>query len=206
MAELNIAQKVQLNKQVYWKNGELFVWTVPGIIIPTYTFIEIIHAFEQKIKDAHGILYAIGEKQTLIATEYMMQKFGFKTKIDIINSVLQQSALLGYGEFKIVNINLKEGLAIFRCNNTPFAKYYKTLYGIQKNPVDAYMAGTLAGMIKVITGKDIFCIETKCIAKGDSYCLFEAKPLDKCDKKILAQQKIDYEHLNKIRKIISKPH
>ncbi|MFH1637142.1 MAG: 4-vinyl reductase [Candidatus Woesearchaeota archaeon] len=177
MGELGIFRKVISGGHLSWKNGELFIWSVPLFMIPTYTHIELINSFKEKCPETNSILYSVGEKQTMMAVEYMMKKFGFKRKGDVINSVLEQSLVLGYGKFKILHLNLETGEAAFKCENNPFARHYKEIYGIQKEPVDAYLAGTKAGIMEAITGKKLVARETKCIAKGDNCCLFEIKTL-----------------------------
>lgn len=180
MVQVGIFKKAVLNNLVNWKNGELTVIGVPGFITPTFTHIELIHSLKEKYKGTKNILYRVGERQTILAVEYAMKKFGFKkSKIQITNSILEQSALLGLGNLKIVKANFKTGYATFKNGNNPLAKHYKFLKGIQKKGVDDYLSGAMAGVMKVLSGKLVKSEETKCIAKGDSCCIFEVKPINK---------------------------
>jgi len=180
MAEIGIFKKAVLNNLVSWKEGEILILSVPVFAIPTYSYIELIDTLKQKLPDTENILYNIGEKQTILAVEYAIKKFGFKkSKTEIIKSVLEQSALLGLGNFKIIKVDFKTGRATFKNNTNPFGKHYKITKGVQKKPVDAYICGTMAGIIKSITNKKVICVETKCLAMGDSCCIFEVKPINK---------------------------
>jgi len=53
--------------------------------------------------------------------------------------------------------------------------------GIVEFPVDAHMAGACAGLMQALTDRKLVCIETKCIAKGDPFCLFEVMPEENVD-------------------------
>ncbi|MEK9178897.1 MAG: 4-vinyl reductase [Patescibacteria group bacterium] len=179
-----------------WKDGEFFVWNIPGMNLPMYTYIEIIELLRKECPKIDQILYAVGEKQSVLAADYMKNKFGIKRAADQINSVLQQTALLGFGELKCVKCNLEEGVALYKNEKSPFAKYLRQMYGLTATAVDAYLSGILAGTLQAVTGKVLVCIETKCIAKGDNYCFFEIKqPKDLRDgeahySKLLGPEKI----------------
>ncbi|MBI4147548.1 hypothetical protein HY494_02760 [Candidatus Woesearchaeota archaeon] len=158
-----------------WKDGEFFIWNIPGMNLPMYTYIEIIELLRKECPKTDQILYAVGEKQSVLAADYMKNMFGIKRAADQINSVLQQIVLLGFGELTCVKLNLEEGVALYKNENSPFAKYLRQMYGLTATPVDAYLSGVLAGTLQAVTGKVLVCIETKCIAKGDPCCLFEIK-------------------------------
>ncbi|MBU4351959.1 MAG: hypothetical protein KKA65_04380 [Nanoarchaeota archaeon] len=195
---LNIAKKIILNKQLNWKEGELFLWNLSGFLIPTYTFIDLIYNLYKDYKKAEDLLFKIGKKQTILAIGYMKSKFGFKKDLDIVKSVLEQSSLLGIGIFEIIKFNLKSGEVLIKNTNNPIAKYYKIIHGKQKKPIDFYIAGTMAGIIEGLTKKKTTCTETKCIVKGDKYCLFKIK--------VLGPVNLEDKHeLKKEKKICSSP-
>lgn len=158
-----------------WKDGEFFIWNIPGMNLPMYTYIEIIELLRKECPKIDQILYAVGERQAVIAVDYMKNRFGIKRAVDQINSVLQQTVLLGFGELTCVKCNLEEGAALYKNEKSPFAKYLRQMCGLTATPVDAYLSGVLAGTLQSVTGKALVCIETKCIAKGDPCCYFEIK-------------------------------
>lgn len=187
-----------------WNDGEFYLWNIPGIIFPVYTYSNLIHNLKQNCKETNKILYAIGERQTILALDYMTQKFGFKRPIEAINSILHQAVFLGFGSFKLIKADIKTGHAIFKNENNPYAKSYKLQFGQTKDPVDAYFAGTKAGIMEALTGKTLIAIETNCLACGDSCCLFEVKSPDRIDKKFQNIIYSNYLGPDKIRKQLIK--
>lgn len=206
MVEENTALLKQIisGRHAQWNDGEFYLWNIPGIIFPIYTYSSLIHNFKQNCKETNKILYAIGERQAILAVDYMTKKFGFKTPIDIINSILHQSIFLGFGNFKLIQIDIRTGHAIFKNENNPYAKSYRLQFGKTRDTVDAYFAGTKAGIMEAITGKTLIAIETRCLACGDSYCLFEIQSPDKIDKKFQDIVYSNYLGPDKIRKQLSK--
>ena len=180
----NISDKIVYGQHFKWKEGQFFIWNVPGINLPLYTYIEMIYSIRPKCKTIDRIIYSVAEKQAVIAVDYMRQKFGFKKEKDIIDSVLGQIAFLGLGQLKLVQLQLDVGRGLFKNEKNPFAIYHKQMYGSSPFPVDAYLAGVIAGTIEGVTGKTLVCLETKCIAKGDSACIFELMPANQVKGKL----------------------
>jgi len=167
-------QRILGQKHISWKNGEFFLWNIPGMIFPIHSIIDIVNSIKRKYgHESNHLLYEIGERQTVIAIDYMIKRFGFKREIDVINSVLQQSSVLGYGDFKVIKLNLENCNALIESPNNPFAKQHRLINGVVSEPIDYYFSGTIAGMAEAVTGKTLASVETKCIAKGDPCCLFE---------------------------------
>jgi hypothetical protein len=176
------AQRILSQKHVSWKDGCFFLWNLPGINFPMHVFIDIIYSLQKESgKSLNQTLYEVGERQTVIAVDYMKQRFGFKRDLDVINSVLQQSLVLGYGIFNIIQFDPKSGAAIIKNQNNPFAKHYRMTHGVTTEPIDFYFAGTMAGVIEAVTGHTLAAVETECIAKGDPHCLFEIRKPEEID-------------------------
>lgn len=169
-----------VHKHISIKKGELLVWNIPMLMFPLFSIIDLYQSLNKKYgKSICDILYKVGEKQTLLATDYSQKRFGFRDKKKLIEYLFSQSTFLGFGELKILKLNLKTGEAIIKQSTNPFAKYYLQLFGKSSFPIDDQHRGNIAGIIKGATGQDIVCIETKCIAQGDQFCLyFTKKPQD----------------------------
>lgn len=166
-------RRIVEGKHVNWKDGEFFIWNVPGMNLPMYAFIDLIHTLKKEGADVHSALYLTGEKQAVIAVDYMKSKFGMKKETDIINAVVDQILLLGFGITKLMRLDKKGERALFVNKNSPFAKYYRQIKGTSKFPVDGYIAGVLAGTIEGATNKQLVCVERKCIVQGNAECVFE---------------------------------
>lgn len=79
---------------------------------------------------------------------------------------------VGWGIVEIVYSNLIEGIFTIRVYNSIECEFCET----SNEPCGYFAKGVLAGLLSKITGKKIEVKETKCIAMGDPYCQFEAKP------------------------------
>jgi len=175
-SEQSGAQRILGQGHMSWKDGGFFLWNVPGIIFPLYSFVDLTYSLRQACGDEFNSLsYEVGERQTIIGVDYMKQRFGFKREIDLVNSILQQSAILGYGLFSVVKLDAKNCSATFKNQNNAFAKCYKQMYGPMQEAIDYYFSGTMAGVMEAMTGKTLAAVETECIAKGDPHCIFEVR-------------------------------
>lgn len=99
----------------------------------------------------------------------------------MLNLMLDESTILGYGKIEIKKIDLDKGEAIVHVKKSAFGETYKRLYGSSDEPVCNFLAGLVGGVGKELSGKDVVAEETKCIAKGDRYCEFVIEPKEKTD-------------------------
>ncbi|MCM2325088.1 MAG: hypothetical protein NDI94_01375 [Candidatus Woesearchaeota archaeon] len=113
------------------------------------------------------------------------EKFGYaktyKNKKDLLEFSSGQFELLGYGKVTWVRMDFDRGVFIVKMNS-PYAEGYRNIYGFSKTPVDYWNAGGWAGCLQYVLGKEVVCIETSCIAKGNQHCEFMIKPVDQWDK------------------------
>ncbi len=86
---------------------------------------------------------------------------------NVMKRVLEHISLCGYGLFEIKRFG-KETMINLR-NSSNASKHRSD------RPVCYVMAGYLAGIMELITGKECLCIEEKCIAKGDGICTFSIR-------------------------------
>jgi predicted hydrocarbon binding protein len=90
----------------------------------------------------------------------------------ITHRILDVLVQYGFGTASFEKLDLdKESIIIL--HNSCIAKNYDKK---QKRPVCSYIAGLLAGGGQAIAKRPYECVETHCIAKGDKYCRFMAKP------------------------------
>ena len=201
----SITKNIISRNQISWKDGGFFLWNIPGINFPIYNYLNMTHAFEKRYhKEARNIFYHIAEKHSILAIDYIKSRFGIKNPKQILKSVNEQSSVLGYGIFKIIRLNLKNGNAIFKNVNNPVAKYHKVMYGTSKSAVDDYFRGCMAGQMQALTNLKLVCIEKKCIAKGDPYCLFETKQVNQIEDEFRHQIPSNILGPDKIRKLFDK--
>ncbi|MEW6329112.1 MAG: 4-vinyl reductase, partial [Candidatus Micrarchaeota archaeon] len=78
----------------------------------------------------------------------------------------------GYGNIEILEYDEKKPYILLRVFNSSNAEGMKTEW-----PVCYDLAGMFAGAAEVVFDKEMYCMETKCIAKGDEFCEFEVYPV-----------------------------
>jgi predicted hydrocarbon binding protein len=168
--------------------------------IPVFLSLYDVNVYQQKLleylygrKKACSILYNIGGFQTKRGIAIVNERFGFTNKVKEKKAVLefntQQSEIIGAGKFKWVKIDFDNQIFIIKGKST-FAEEYRKLFGFGIHPIDYYARGSIAAAVEILTNEKMFCIETKCIAQGNPYCLFVIKPIENWDKKILKKEKI----------------
>lgn len=83
---------------------------------------------------------------------------------------LDMFSLSGFGKLEVVKLDSHS--AIFQTNSNEFARQFLK-HKKQKKPVCLITQGMLEGYVKEITGKNVKCNETSCIARGKKFCTFE---------------------------------
>jgi len=135
----------------------------------------------------YALMYQVGAD----SVETMIRPYVERLKVDIsqptpklpdiARTLLSSVGLSGYGELKLISLDLQTKTSRARLFNSPVASEL-TGYG---KPVDAYMAGCIGRGVKLVFGGDNVCKEVLCVAKGDDYCEFEV---------ITAQQEQSEDH------------
>lgn len=171
-----LVQRVLTQKHISWKDGGFYLWDVPMIMFPIYDIIDLYKSMVTTHPGAHTIFYAIGEKQAILAIDYIKNKFGFKNSTELLQTVLEQSLLLGYGTWLLKRFDPSKPRATMVNPKPTFAKHFKIVHGQQSAGIDYYFAGTKAGMVEALTDKKAICVETMCAAKGDNQCVLEVFP------------------------------
>lgn len=86
-----------------------------------------------------------------------------------MREILDRMSLCGYGLFRIKGFGDE---SLIEVRNSFNALKYKS-----DRPRCCMMAGMLAGVSELITGKESICIEEKCVSKGDRICVFRVTKL-----------------------------
>lgn len=105
----------------------------------------------------------------------------FKSKISIggpasLNRVEEIYEVLGYGKFKVVDLDTKKKRSVVNIYNSPIAESYKknNKKKSKKTQCD-FIAGKISGVFSFIFNKKVEAKEVKCLAKGDDFCQFVVK-------------------------------
>ena len=174
---LDYVQKGQIQLQ----DGKIIFFGFDMVFIPARTYSVLHYLLRKEFDDKSSESFCeAGKKhiQNIIATykkKFDLSKMDFQTFSDLFTPSTQT---LGFGKIIVKKVDVKKGIIIIRSKKNPYALIYKEMYGIQKYGVDDLFRGMLAGASELFSKKNSECIETKCIAKGDSYCEFVAKPIE----------------------------
>jgi predicted hydrocarbon binding protein len=77
----------------------------------------------------------------------------------------------GWGKVR-AKIHIKKQTAVFRIWNSVTSRQTNT-----QKPTCHFISGYLAGVLTVVFGKNVECLETKCAAKKDEYCEFQTNSI-----------------------------
>ncbi len=166
------------------EDGSLTLWNVPIMLFPTNTMCSYyILMMQSKNKDVFEKLsYDVGRLQGLTSVKMMNKFFGIKNPKELLDSLTMQSSFMGLGIMSIIKFDEKNASFIISNKTNPLAKECLKIFGKQEDPIDHYFAGLFCGTFSELLEKDLLCLETECIAKGDKACLFEVKPLNSGEK------------------------
>jgi predicted hydrocarbon binding protein/KaiC/GvpD/RAD55 family RecA-like ATPase len=181
-AHISIASKITQDFESYKANLKM---VQPGIIdslgvraaVVGIDTLAIIHkkAFEELgYEKGYEMLYKCGEEVGKAVFEPLFEKLKVPRSeltpqgvANIADLYVRYINLTGWGEFKYLRFDESKGRIYFRLYNSGIA----SLLGQQGRPVDAFVAGGLAGCLK--PWGEAVCKETSCSARGDEFCEFE---------------------------------
>ena len=90
----------------------------------------------------------------------------------VINTLQELFNIYGLGEISIQELDNKGKTAIVMIRDSALVEEHQKRKG-KSAKVCALTAGVIAGLFSYIFGKEIDCVEEKCKAQGNSYCLFK---------------------------------
>jgi len=121
-----------------------------------------------------GVMYDIYKKSALrVVTnveKILIKTLGIFSKRFFAEELAKtQIAPRGFGVGWVESLDEKKPFVIMRVKNCFNAMGYKN----SRKPVCYAMSGIFAGAGTIVFGREMECIETKCIAMGDEFCEFE---------------------------------
>ncbi len=112
----------------------------------------------------------------------VMKASGKLHKEQLAEEMVKQLAVWGYGRGEIVEIDLSVPYSKVKVVNSFNALDYEKT----QKPVCHFLRGIIAGSSCIITGIEMYCLETKCVAVGDPFCEFEVIALDEAKRRRLS--------------------
>ena len=119
-----------------------------------------------------AVFYNAGRKSGENYAQYFREKFGLKSKEELIETVTICTSAIGWGIVETYTLDLSIPAGSVRVKENIEA----VMRGKgATQPVCHWTRGFLAGYLTAVTGVDVEVVETKCLGKGDEYCEFEIK-------------------------------
>jgi predicted hydrocarbon binding protein len=163
------------------KDHRLLLGTIPMILTPRWFFVNIQKELEKAggLKLAKDVYYRAGFESAYKFCQVMRETEGISGR-EIVQGYLDSMSLRGWGKFKILLLDEEKGKGIFRLYQSAFGEEY----GSVGRMVCHCWPGAMAGAVQEIIdthGLDLQVKgrESKCKAKGDSYCEFIVAPIQK---------------------------
>ncbi|MGM5485025.1 MAG: V4R domain-containing protein [Nanobdellota archaeon] len=181
-----ISKRVLLSKALRFKDGRINIWGIPGSLFSNYSLCYFIRALEVE-NNIQGLdtFYWMGFYQGHGAALVIKNKFGINKKV--LENVVGQGEMLGYGRIFIKKHDFKRCDFIFEVDSS-IAEQYRSVYGKSDKGVCYHFMGLFAGTVSCLLNKDVSCVEKKCMAKGDKFCIFRVKETHEFDEKDLPKK------------------
>lgn len=152
-------------------NGKLVLMGTPINIIPTSILCN-----EQKMliktlgmEVAYQQLYKESKAGSYNYNMEFIKTQKFTDKHKIIDWQTKIVAFAGWGELQLALLDSDNFRVIIHFKDSPYPKSY----GPAKYPIDFIATGFVAGGVSALFGKDVDAVETRCLAKGDPFCVIE---------------------------------
>ncbi|MBU0462002.1 MAG: 4-vinyl reductase [Nanoarchaeota archaeon] len=153
----------------------LLIKDVTGSVLPMDTFVLMCRALcDSKQKKAYAKqVYDAGKYQS---RQMLLQLVGDDVLLlaaQNLGLLLQPVRMSGFGDISIVRFDIRGHNLMFKVRST-FGEQYKKLFSLNKDPVDLFLAGMIAGSLSYLFKKDFAVRETSCVVQGKEFCTFEA--------------------------------
>jgi hypothetical protein len=173
-------------KAIQWKNGRVTLWGLNFTFSAIFSQVYLQRVMETQLepKEAMKLLYWQGKFQCIQGISITDKKHGYakklQEKVERLKLLTDQSEITGLGTFQWVRIDFEKEVFVLKGDST-FAREYKLFVGQQDHTIDYHLRGQVAGIIEYFLEKEVLCVQTKCIAKGDKFCEYVVKPLSEWD-------------------------
>jgi len=170
-------RKLLFSRQLNFGKGSIRIFNRPLIMHP----VEFLASFQMYLEKELGyekskkILIEGFKKGGASFTENYVKNYGIRHKQDIIKWSMDLMTMSGWGDYELVNLDMKNSRFIFRIKNSPFTELIKS-----KKPVDHIIVGLITGVAEyLLFNRPMILKEIKCQAKGDPFCEIIGEPKKK---------------------------
>jgi predicted hydrocarbon binding protein len=149
-------------------SGRLTYKDIRYVIIRPETIVGFQKTIEQHSrKDARDALFQGGYQGGYLSAKRFKEMQNLSDR-QTIRFMMAMGAEIGWGQFELIEHDFKKLKLNVRVENSAFAE----AYGDATEGVCHLINGVLSGLATVLFGRNCMGAETKCLAKGDKYCVF----------------------------------
>ncbi len=169
---------------IVFKDGEIKVW---GMACQFQTMRTLVILYDILLKrygrETLDIWYYVAKAQARQGALLMYGKFGLKKNRESADMALSHGELVGMGKPTYIKFDMENKHFIIKYENNPFTKEFVNFKGMQKEAVDSWLRGAVAGSHEVLCNEEeMVAIETSCMVNGKPECIIECRPASKWDK------------------------
>ncbi len=183
--------RVIANKELKYEDGCLSLMGSPGCLLALNTLAATQEALRREFgASGASVFYHMLGYQAGNAAKLMRNRFGFPVE-QAMKLQADHLAMIGAGSFSFVRTDFKANMFVLR-GESNFAREYAKVFGVQKDAVDWMIKGGVVYLLnEYLDRTDFVCVETSCVAKGNKYCEFVARPKKSFSKAELKGQEAD---------------
>ncbi|MEM3562821.1 MAG: V4R domain-containing protein [Candidatus Jordarchaeaceae archaeon] len=158
-------------RSISYEEGKILIYDREFLITPLSTFLFLFKELEKTLgmNEYEKFMENFGRKLGLEITNLFKSKYGLEGS-DLLREALNYFLIRGWG--RLIKREGSPESGEFKIYNFMTLSYY---YGKSNHKVCVVVGSILAGILEGVTGKKWICNETHCIARGDEWCVFEAK-------------------------------
>ncbi|MBW2483689.1 MAG: hypothetical protein JRF38_27165 [Deltaproteobacteria bacterium] len=149
-------------------DGKLTYRDIRYVIIRPETIVGFQKAIEQHSrKSARDALFQGGYQGGYLSAQKFKEMQNL-SDTQTINFMMTMGAEIGWGHFELIEYDFESHNLQIRVNHSAFAE----AYGDATEGVCHLINGVLSGLATVLFRRNCKGSETRCLAKGDTHCLF----------------------------------
>jgi predicted hydrocarbon binding protein len=142
----------------------------PAILIRKEVFADMLKfVVETYGSGGRALAYQLGKATGLKDGMDLLDEIGSERVLENLPELVNLYMAQGWGIPELIELSFEPLTVTLRIDDCFECKPRNSIV-----PASNFIRGHLAGLGKAFFDKEIECVETKCVAKGDSYCEFEA--------------------------------
>jgi predicted hydrocarbon binding protein len=170
--------------------GEIFLENNSNVMLSRGQVAWLQREFEKVAGPATSvIMYKAARLYSQLAVsnikKVMIKILGMISEEIVAKEMLKQLSIWGYGHGEFLELDFSIPYAKIKVTNSFNAIGYEKV----DKPVCHFLRGIIAGASSIVTGREMHCLEIKCVAKGDEYCEFEVMTPEEEEKKRIPKAK-----------------